>query len=270
MIQSSGIVENVQLCGIRAIDSACGATSLISLMQTQPFSLNDRTDSIQVEFRLAGRTLEALFPSGHASVAFELVGLRSGKVLGTFARRDGSEITESCSGITRMSVALASVHDAEGEDSCLIRLSLTGLCTEGAGAALGHIYSVGYNCPVTTCCGSFEEALTAVAGTDAPIQRLTLHQNYPNPFNATTTIRYELPVDGDVLIEVYNAIGQRVATPVNGAMKRGRHEAILDGTGLASGVYLYRISLKPLRNDDEQGRADSMRESEVKRLILLK
>ena len=239
-------------------------------MQTQPFSLNDRTDSIQVEFRLAGRTLEALFPSGHGSVAFELVGLRSGKVLGTFARRDGSEITESCSGITRMSVALAGVHDAEGEDSCLIRLSLTGLCIEGAGAALGHIYSVGYNCPVTTCCGTFEEALTAVAGMDAPIQRLTLHQNYPNPFNATTTIRYELPVDGDVLIEVYNAIGQRVATPVDGVMKRGQHEAVVDGSGLASGVYLYRISLKPVTHNGTSNGSGQTDESEVKRLILVK
>jgi M6 family metalloprotease-like protein len=269
-IQGSGAVRNVLLCSNEVIDSACGATSLLSLMQTQPFSLDDKTDSIQIEFRLAGRTLEALFPSGHGSVAFELVGMRSGSVLGTFAQRYGSEITENCSGITRMSVSLARVYNSEEEDSCLIRLSLTGLCTEGAGAALGHIYSRGCNCPVTTCCGSFEEAVTAVAGTDAHLQRLTLHQNYPNPFNATTTIRYELPVDGDVLIEVYNAIGQRVATPVNGTMKQGRHEVILDGTGLASGVYLYRISLKPVTHYGKSNGSGQIGESDVKRLILVK
>ena len=269
-IQRSGVVRTVQLCGNQMIDSACGAASLITLMQTEPFRLDDKTDSIQVEFRFAGRTLEALFPSGNGSVAFELVGLRTGNVLGTFARRDGSEITENCSGITRMSVSLARVSDSEEEDSCLIRLNLAGLCTEGAVAALGHVYSMGCNCPVTTCCGSFEEALTAVAGTDAHIQKLTLHQNYPNPFNATTTIRYELPVDGDVLIEVYNAIGQRVATPVNGTMKQGRHEAVLDGSGLASGVYLYRISLKPVTHSGKSNGSGQRDQFEVKRLVLLK
>lgn len=69
-----------------------------------------------------------------------------------------------------------------------------------------------------------------------------LHQSYPNPFNPTTNIGYELPQSSNVRIDVFNIVGQRVSTLVNERQSSGYHEVRFDASGLASGVYLYRLS----------------------------
>jgi len=69
----------------------------------------------------------------------------------------------------------------------------------------------------------------------------SVEQNYPNPFNPSTTIRYGLPHKSAVQLTVFNTLGQHVATLVNGDMEAGYHEVKIDGSKLASGVYLYRI-----------------------------
>ncbi|MFQ5751031.1 MAG: penicillin acylase family protein [bacterium] len=73
-------------------------------------------------------------------------------------------------------------------------------------------------------------------------ENFTLHQNYPNPFNPVTTIAYELPQSGDVLIEVYNLHGQLVQKLVNKGQPAGFHQVVWDAQGLASGVYIYQIT----------------------------
>ena len=76
--------------------------------------------------------------------------------------------------------------------------------------------------------------------------RLHLGQNYPNPFNPSTIIPYQLPAPVRVRLEVFNILGQRVATLVDGERPAGFHTAAWDATdasgrGVASGVYLYRL-----------------------------
>lgn len=66
-----------------------------------------------------------------------------------------------------------------------------------------------------------------------------LHQNYPNPFNPATTIEFEIPVGGNVVLELYNSAGQKVMDIFSGELPAGYHKIRFDGSNLASGVYFY-------------------------------
>ena len=70
----------------------------------------------------------------------------------------------------------------------------------------------------------------------------SLGQNFPNPFNPATTIRYDLPVQSNVQLAVYDLTGRKVTLLVNGVVERGHHSIHFDGSQLASGVYIYRLS----------------------------
>ncbi len=74
-----------------------------------------------------------------------------------------------------------------------------------------------------------------------------LYQNYPNPFNPSTTIKYELPKESFVRINIYNLLGQKVKTLVNSNKKAGTHTTVWQGkdelrNNAASGIYIYRIT----------------------------
>lgn len=70
---------------------------------------------------------------------------------------------------------------------------------------------------------------------------VTLSQNYPNPFNPSTSISYALPKTMQVRLAVYDALGRRVATLVDGVQPSGAHEVQLEAGNWASGVYFYTL-----------------------------
>jgi len=72
-------------------------------------------------------------------------------------------------------------------------------------------------------------------------EELALHGNFPNPARGQTTIRYELPRAVKVRLQVYNTLGQRVATLVREQQPAGRKEMVFDTSGLASGTYFYQL-----------------------------
>jgi len=71
---------------------------------------------------------------------------------------------------------------------------------------------------------------------------------YPNPFNASTTIRYEVPVECDVRLEIYDVFGRKIAVLADGRMSPGVYDSVWDsrinsgGKTIGSGVYLYRFT----------------------------
>jgi len=84
---------------------------------------------------------------------------------------------------------------------------------------------------------------TAVAegGKDALPTGFALHQNYPNPFNPATRICIDLPTASSVTLSIFNQLGQRVATLIDGVYPAGTHEAVYEAHGLPSGVYWARL-----------------------------
>lgn len=86
---------------------------------------------------------------------------------------------------------------------------------------------------------------SAVEAANVPTE-FSLGDAYPNPFNPTTTIEFGLPAAGQVKLEVFNTLGQRVRTLVDAYMTAGTHtiewnSADDSGNRVASGIYLYRI-----------------------------
>jgi hypothetical protein len=83
-----------------------------------------------------------------------------------------------------------------------------------------------------------------------------LAQNFPNPFNPVTNVHFSIPKDGNVSFKVYNAIGQLVATYIDGFMKAGKYNAEIEAQNWASGTYFYTLSSKDF--------------TETKKMILVK
>ena len=69
----------------------------------------------------------------------------------------------------------------------------------------------------------------------------SLYQNYPNPFNPNTTIKYDLPKDGLVSLEIFDILGRRITTLVNENRNAGSYEQTFNASSLASGVYVYKL-----------------------------
>ena len=73
-----------------------------------------------------------------------------------------------------------------------------------------------------------------------------LHQNFPNPFNNATVITYQLPEASEVRLAVYSVEGRAVARLFEGMQPAGRHAVTWDAGGLASGIYVYKLSAGPM------------------------
>ncbi len=83
---------------------------------------------------------------------------------------------------------------------------------------------------------------------ETPVQDFRLTASYPNPFAQTTTIPFQLPEESPVTLQIYNILGERVATLLEGnALPAGRHHVVWDGTSdgghaVANGMYILRFT----------------------------
>ena len=95
------------------------------------------------------------------------------------------------------------------------------------------------------------ERTVAVKNENNLPNQFILNQNYPNPFNPSTTISWQVPVDGWQTLKIYDVLGNEVATLVNEYKQAGNYKIKFsakggstsggDGRGLTSGIYFYRI-----------------------------
>lgn len=122
-----------------------------------------------------------------------------------------------------------------------------------------NLFALAYYCTVDNTFGTmgthpFTTDVNEIPGS-TPVA-YALEQNFPNPFNPTTTINFSIPVEGFVTIDVYNSIGQKVASLVNETKTAGSYTVGFDASDLTSGIYFYKISTGNF--------------SETKKMILLK
>jgi photosystem II stability/assembly factor-like uncharacterized protein len=87
------------------------------------------------------------------------------------------------------------------------------------------------------------EALVSVPSPSQEVGNFRLEQNFPNPFNPKTVVRGQWPVTSKVKLVVYDMLGREVATLLDGEIEAGSHEVTFDGTGLSSGLYIYRLTV---------------------------
>ena len=93
---------------------------------------------------------------------------------------------------------------------------------------------------------NISEELVGVDGGIALPKEFALHNNYPNPFNPVTNITYDIAQNSEVVLEIYNVMGQRVRTLAQGSHEPGRYRVLWNATNdygqaLSSGMYIYRI-----------------------------
>ena len=94
------------------------------------------------------------------------------------------------------------------------------------------------------------------------ISNYNLEQNYPNPFNPSTTIKYSIPENSLVKIDIINTLGQRVDILFDDIISVGNHEVIWNALDLPSGLYMYRLSAISLESRKEF--------QSVKKMVLIK
>lgn len=88
------------------------------------------------------------------------------------------------------------------------------------------------------------ELSTSITGIETQTSLPTeyaLDQNYPNPFNPATTINYQIPVDANISLKIYDVLGNEVAELVSEFKTAGYYEVKFNAGKLTSGVYFYRI-----------------------------
>jgi len=124
-----------------------------------------------------------------------------------------------------------------------------GICSpdrrDGIGYLFNTIYTPGAANVINGRAIKFTTGSLYITGSDDDVpkpQALALSQNYPNPFNARTTISFTLPSAEKISIDIFNIVGQHLATIADGEFEAGNHSLVWDASGATSGIYFYRLT----------------------------
>lgn len=169
------------------------------------------------------RVMIAIFVDGHPA----------GGALGNLVGAGSTEFTEEKAVYTAFAVGVTMLPNTEGDTASIDFYTLPDTTSDtyhpGTYILLDELV--------------LDNTLTDVkrSGEFSMPSAFSLSQNYPNPFNPTTLIEFAVPKKSQVSLRVYNLLGQEVKTLVDQEFQPGRYRATFDGSGLASGMYLYRI-----------------------------
>ena len=107
--------------------------------------------------------------------------------------------------------------------------------------------AINWNAPLVYLVGAIESIIAEKTNTSSahpqeiPSQ-IELEQNYPNPFNPSTTISYSLSDPAQTKITVHDLVGREISVLVDEFITAGNHQVTFNATGLASGIYVYRLA----------------------------
>jgi hypothetical protein len=122
--------------------------------------------------------------------------------------------------------------DGEGATLELIDAAKDNSVAENWQASIGHGTPGRVNSVVTSV---EEDENNIIPG------EFLLYQNYPNPFNLTTSIKYSVSKNSRVSLQIYDLLGEKVATLFKGTRQAGNYVVSFDGSGLTSGIYFYQL-----------------------------
>ena len=123
--------------------------------------------------------------------------------------------------------------------------ALAGLISDGTFSGVGDFVTIRDNAPEGAC-NAAEQVVGSVTGVEEihgaeHPPSFALSPNYPNPFNPTTTIDFDLALQGAARLAVYDVLGREVALLASGEFPAGRYRVTWDATGYPSGVYTCRL-----------------------------
>ncbi len=101
--------------------------------------------------------------------------------------------------------------------------------------------TLGYACGERVYKFSRDSTVVNVDNIEDSPRKFRLEQNYPNPFNPTTTIRFDIALEGLVSLKVFDTLGKQVGILVDEKLQMGSYSRVLDAVSLPSGVYFYRL-----------------------------
>jgi hypothetical protein len=209
---------------------------------TKPLLLPEDVDSLEWEQELYGCGLERLVSRGtsHLVVELQLVEAKTGLPLAVLNRASlPASSTES-----RVEGTVAADISAYQGREVVLKICPLGLAQNVSGVipSVGEVFII--ENPFLERSQPKAQPLLA-AEMPLPLA-YKLKQNYPNPFNPETTIQYQLPEAGEVRLEIYNILGQKVVSLVREFKKAGYYQVSWNGKtpsgeSAASGIYFYRL-----------------------------